>query len=234
MICPDTFRKVMFSNPSPLRGWSEVEDLFQNSFLLGIEWNVQFYTGNSYFTKPYLQGYGVGANLQKNLFPMNYIICPCLHIGQLWQHNPMDMAIMLKGQLIKHSLWEFNWNAKLMFSIHPLPQGVWAQFAQRCFAENTMKWPNLHRNYMFGNLHPMGKGIGHIPKNECLMEIAWTVQNCINSCFLILHITTKGWRVRANAENNAMSSTKMLVNFSQPYPTWKFTPTSLHPMMFGD
>ena len=64
-----------------------------------------------------------------------------------------------------------EWNVKLVFSIPPPQQGVWAQITKN-FAENYMKWPELNRNLISTASIPSGKALDRITKNECLMEIA--------------------------------------------------------------
>ena len=58
LICPDLFRKLMFSNPSPPTGWRDVGESSQIKMSRSVQ--------EAHISpNPYPHGCGVGANLQK-------------------------------------------------------------------------------------------------------------------------------------------------------------------------
>ena len=114
------------------------------------------------------------VNLQKK-FPINCLKCPELYIKLLFVNTtPMEQGEGLKCQFMKNihggNSVECSNNTKLMFSLSQPPQGVWTQFT-KYYAGNCMKCPELHRNWMVGHPHPMGRALSHITKNNVLLEI---------------------------------------------------------------
>ena len=71
---------------------------------------------------------------------------------------------------------------------------------------------------MCGNLHPMGKALCHITKNKFLIEIAWSVNSCMKLVFSKSPHHHK-WLggLGSNAQNSAMSSTKISVKCAQSF-----------------
>ena len=143
-----------------LMGGSEVHSLFKKIFLPRIEWNIQICTENPSPQSPssWVRCWGP---LQKMFFACKlHEMSQTTHKIHVWQHH-LHGARGVKSQFMKNFTDGNSMNVKtytkLMISIPPPPQGVWAQFT-KIFIGNWMK--EIHRILMFVNLHPMGKGGG--------------------------------------------------------------------------
>ena len=120
-------------------------------------------------------------------------------------------------------MMETNWNAqnntKLLFSFPPPQQGTLAQISKNIFARNCMKCLELHTDLMFCNLHSMGKGIGPYHRKQYFDENGMRCAG-LHECHILQLPTSpqRVWTLGSNIRNNAMSSTKTLVNCPQPFP----------------
>ena len=137
MICPDLFRKVMFSNPLPLTGRIEVGG-HQTPILMGVLWGLIY--------------------KKTSFFPGNYMRCIRTANYSLIRGRVVEGPIHEKTFMV-----DILWNVKLMFSIPSLLEGVLVQFTKTLLLE-IHKLPELQRNFMFGNLLSIGRTLSHITK----------------------------------------------------------------------
>ena len=68
----------------------------------------------------------------------------------------------------------------------------------------------------------LGKTLGHVTKNNLWWKLYEMYRTAWKLCFLIPTLLHWVCGFRSNAQNNATSSTKMLVNCSQPFPIRMF------------
>ena len=67
----------------------------------------------------------------------------------------------------------------------------------------------------------MGRELGHMTKNECLMELSLNIQNSMKLIFSNSPHHHKGLELGSSAQNNEMSITKVLVNYPKAFPIWR-------------
>ena len=87
--------------------------------------------------------------------------CPELYITHVWQHITKEQGPGLSSQFKKH-IHDGNsveCKTRVFYSPH-IHREFGPNSLQFSFAENYMKWLELHRYLMVGNLHPMEKAIG--------------------------------------------------------------------------
>ena len=97
--------------------------------------------------------------------------CPDLHIKfMVGNTTPMEQGKGVEGYIIK-KIHDGNSTAcpelhKTHFSYSPTSTKGLSPIQLKHLTGNCMKCPELQRNLMFGNLHPIGEGNGHITRNN--------------------------------------------------------------------
>ena len=139
---------------------------------------------------PHPHGSDVGVNLQKNPFcPRNGMKCLELYITHVWQHKPIKKGEGVDGPIHDNHLWKKSMECETHGFYSPPLQFTEKNVCWKC--HGLARTPQI---FDVCNHNHMGKALGHITKNECLMDIACNVQNCMKLCFPIPHFTTKRWR----------------------------------------
>ena len=151
-------RKVIFSDPSPLIGSTEEGGSFPK---ISIAKNLM--KCPNLYRKPMLttpsSWCGIRVNLQKKVFFLEiaWNVQNCTWNWYLATPPPQNKGV--KCQFMKN-IHDGNsagcqkpHKTYVFYSL--TSTGGWAQFTKN-FAENYMKCTELHRNWLFGNLWPMG------------------------------------------------------------------------------